>query len=64
MCWFRVDGQGNTALHYATQRWDQDTVRRLLERGANIGIKNKLVIITNIPHRILRKIALNYLNTN
>jgi len=37
----RMDGQGNTALHYATQRWDQGTVRRLLERGANIGIKNK-----------------------
>lgn len=32
---------GNTALHYATQKWDQSIVRSLLERGANIGIKNR-----------------------
>eukprot|EP00092_Neocalanus_flemingeri_P007937 GFUD01008564.1.p1 GENE.GFUD01008564.1~~GFUD01008564.1.p1 ORF type:complete len:1055 (-),score=196.84 GFUD01008564.1:189-3353(-) len=32
---------GNTALHYATQRWPQSIVRILLERGANIGIKNQ-----------------------
>ena len=32
---------GNTALHLATQRWPQQVVRRLLERGANIGLKNK-----------------------
>jgi len=32
---------GNTALHYATQRWPQSVVRILLERGANIGIKNQ-----------------------
>ena len=37
----RKDLLGNTALHYATQRWGEDTVRRLLERGANIGIKNR-----------------------
>ena len=33
------DELGNTPLHLATQRWDQATVRRLLEMGANIGIK-------------------------
>ena len=32
---------GNTALHYATQFWGQDTVARLLALGANIGLKNK-----------------------
>ena len=37
----RRDGVGNTPLHYATQKWSEKTVRRLLERGANIGIKNK-----------------------
>ena len=34
------DDRGNTALHYATQKWDQATVRKLLELGANIGMKN------------------------
>jgi ankyrin repeat protein len=33
------DELGNTPLHLATQRWDQSVVRRLLEMGANIGIK-------------------------
>ena len=37
----RRDGVGNTPLHCATQKWSEKTVRRLLERGANIGIKNK-----------------------
>lgn len=36
----KKDDRGNTALHYATQKWSQGTVRRLLEMGANIGIKN------------------------
>ena len=36
----KTDQYGNTALHYATQKWPQHTVRRLLELGANIGIKN------------------------
>merc|ERR1719341_132698 len=35
------DVLGNTALHYATQFWGQDTVARLLALGANIGLKNK-----------------------
>ena len=34
------DKLDNTALHYATQKWDQATVRLLLECGANIGMKN------------------------
>jgi len=37
----KQDLLGNTALHYATQRWPQSVVRILLERGANIGIKNQ-----------------------
>ena len=37
----RKDLVGNTALHYATQRWGEATIRKLLERGANIGIKNQ-----------------------
>ena len=36
----KKDDRGNTSLHYATQLWSQDTVRRLLELGANIGMKN------------------------
>ena len=34
------DTEKYTALHYATQQWPQDTVRIILELGANIGIKN------------------------
>ena len=37
----RKDLLGNTALHYATQKWSEDIVRLLLERGVNIGIKNR-----------------------
>ena len=36
----KKDGLGNTALHYATQKWSDSTVRNILELGANIGIKN------------------------
>jgi len=36
----RRDGLGNTALHYATQKWGDTAVKSLLELGANIGIKN------------------------
>lgn len=34
------DEMGNTPLHYATQSWPQTIVRLLLEKGANIGMKN------------------------
>ena len=34
------DLEGNSALHCATQSWSQDVVRKLLEKGANIGLKN------------------------
>jgi len=37
----RRDDRDNTALHYATQKWGQDTVRKLLELGANVGLKNQ-----------------------
>jgi len=36
----KKDDLSNTALHYATQKWPQETVRKILEMGANIGIKN------------------------
>jgi len=36
----RKDNLGNTALHYATQKWNDKVVRDILELGANIGIKN------------------------
>ena len=35
------DSLGNTALHYAVQLWDQDTVTKLLLLGANIGLRNR-----------------------
>lgn len=34
------DSQKNTPLHYGTQLWNQNVVRQLLERGANVGIRN------------------------
>ena len=34
------DNDGNTPLHYALKGWSQETVTRLLENGANIGIEN------------------------
>jgi len=35
------DDNGQTAIHYATDLWSQDTVLRLLECGAHIGLKNR-----------------------
>ena len=32
--------EGNTALHYATMQSDQDIIKLLLCRGANMGVKN------------------------
>ena len=34
------DGENMTPFHYATQQWSQPIVRQLLERGANVGVKN------------------------
>ncbi|XP_040572206.1 transient receptor potential cation channel subfamily A member 1 homolog [Lepeophtheirus salmonis] len=36
----KKDMLGNTALHLAAQRQDQEVVKRLLQLGANIGMKN------------------------
>ena len=36
----KQDSLGNTALHYAGKFWDQDTVTKLLLKGANIGLRN------------------------
>ena len=46
----KKDINGNTALHYAAQRWPQEGVRYILEAGANIGMKNQFneVAITQI----------------
>ena len=34
------DNRHNTPLHYATLNWPQQTVRKLLNNGANVGMKN------------------------
>jgi ankyrin repeat protein len=34
------DNTGNTALHYATLFWPEDTVARLLRLGASVGLRN------------------------
>ena len=34
------DDRHNTPLHYATLNWPQQTVRKLLNNGANVGMKN------------------------
>ena len=54
------DTHGNTALHYATQFWDNDTVTKLLLLGANIGLRNNLgeTPISNILPSTME----NYLN--
>ena len=36
----KQDSLGNTALHYAGKFWDQDTVTKLLLKGANIACVN------------------------
>ena len=54
------DIHGNTALHYATQFWDHNTVTKLLLLGANIGLRNNLgeAPISNILPSTME----NYLN--
>lgn len=47
----KKDRFGNTALHYATQKWPQKYIRKLLEFGANIGIKNNW---EDIPISLIR----------
>ena len=37
---YRESLDGNTALHYATMQADQELVKLLLRRGANMGVKN------------------------
>ena len=32
--------EGNTALHFATMQADQEIIKILLKRGANMGVKN------------------------
>ena len=33
-----VDATGETAMHFAVDNNDQDTIRRLIARGANVNI--------------------------
>ena len=40
--------EGNTALHLATMQADQEIIKALLRRGANMGVKNfRSVILRN-----------------
>ena len=43
------DSLGNTALHYATQRWPEEAVTELLKLGANIGVKNHPALGAELP---------------
>merc|ERR1711892_184754 len=58
----KKDDRSNTSLHYATQKWSQATVRKLLELGANIGIKNhwKELPITKIRPETLESFFSKY----
>ena len=41
----------NTPLHYAALNWPQSTIRKLLNNGANVGMKNdrQEIPLTRIP---------------
>ena len=58
----KMDNLQNTAIHYATQKWPQSTVRKLLELGANIGIKNywKELPITKIRPEVMENFLSEY----
>ena len=51
----RKDVNGNTALHYSTEKWPALVTRALLQCGANIGIKNDWgdIPITRIPPKVM-----------
>lgn len=51
----KSDVNGNTALHYSTEKWPTYITRSLLQHGANIGIKNSWgeIPITRIPPDVL-----------
>jgi len=56
----KSDVNGNTALHYATEKWPNFITRSLLQNGANIGIKN---IWDEIPiSRIAPDVMESFLN--
>ena len=46
----------NTPLHYATLSWPQQTVRKLLINGANVGMKNirEEIPLSRIPPETLK----------
>ena len=50
------DSMHNTPLHYATLSWPQQTVRKLLNNGANVGMKNirEEIPLTRIPPQTLQ----------
>ena len=51
----KKDVNGNTALHYSTEKWPSFVTRALLQCGANIGIKNDWgdIPITRIPPKVM-----------
>ena len=54
------DSRGNVPLHYAANLWPQSIIRKLLDRGANIGIKN---IWDELPiGKIMPETMENFLN--
>ena len=65
-CINKRDILGNTPLHYATQAWPQAAVRLLLERGANIGLKNKMdeTPIERIPPETMEDFLDNFCLTS
>ena len=51
----KSDVNGNTALHYSTEKWRLEVTRALLQLGANIGIKNQWgeIPVSRIPPDLL-----------
>jgi len=51
----KSDVNGNTALHYSTEKWPTFITRSLLQNGANIGIKNSWdeIPISRIPPDVM-----------
>eukprot|EP00095_Tigriopus_kingsejongensis_P000143 maker-scaffold188_size271682-snap-gene-1.26 protein:Tk00143 transcript:maker-scaffold188_size271682-snap-gene-1.26-mRNA-1 annotation:"transient receptor potential cation channel protein painless" len=56
----KKDNMGNSPIHYAAQYWTQETVRQLMQLGANIGQRNWR---GDIPlHKIAPETLADFLN--